>query len=224
MNYALIDIHSHRPAPYPEGVISLARLDEALMEGQAYSAGIHPWDTAQASGQESAQASGQAPGEETFALLERTAAREQVVAIGECGVDFLKGGPLFRQLQILKQQIELSERLRKPLILHCVKGADIILGLRRDLKPTQPWAIHGFRGKPELAAQLTAKGIYLSFGEKFNAETVMQMPDDLILAETDTSVLTIDEIIGNLSVAANRDLAGIVRANTRAFFGNALGE
>lgn len=203
----ITDIHTHKAAPYPEGVVSLADLGEALLPAQCYSAGIHPWDTS-------------APIDETaFRRLEEVARERGVVAIGECGVDLLKGGPLYRQLQILKRQVDLSESLRKPLILHCVKAADIILGLKRDLNPSQPWVIHGFRGKPELARQLTDKGIYLSFGEKFNPDTVSMMPGNMILAETDESILTITEIIGSLSMAADRDLTQEIAANTAAVLG-----
>lgn len=201
-----IDIHSHRPAPYPEGVVSLMNLDLPLQDGQAYSAGIHPWN------------SNEEFTAETMKRLEDLACKKNVVMIGECGVDLLKGAPLFRQLQILKFQIELSERVEKPLILHCVKSADIILGLKRDLSPVQPWIIHGFRGKPALAKQLTDKGIYLSFGENFNSDTLMQMPDNLILAETDESILTIDQIISRLSVSANRDIEVVVRENIQSLF------
>lgn len=198
----ILDIHTHRPAPYPDGVVSLRNFDVNPVEGQLYSAGIHPWDTVDV------------PGDDTFARLEKLAREKQVVMIGECGVDPAKGAPLFRQLQILKRQIDLSERLNKPLLLHCVKSADIIMGLKRDLNPRQPWIIHGFRGKPEQARQLTGKGIYLSFGEKFNPATVISMPDDMILAETDESLLSITEIIEALSRAAGRDLSSAIAANT----------
>ena len=201
----ILDIHSHRPAPYPEGVVSLLSPDSTLVPGQAYSVGIHPWDTTQPIA------------EETFGRLERLAVRPEVVAIGECGIDLLKGGPLFRQLQVLKRQIDLSERIGKPMVLHCVKGIDIILGLKRDLNPSQRWAIHGFRGKPESAMQLTSKGVFLSFGEKFNAETVMSVPQGMLLAETDESILSITEIIGTLSEAANRDMTPEIIAATSDF-------
>lgn len=197
----LIDCHTHKFAPYPEGIISLSTFDQPIEEGQLYSAGIHPWDTAEP------------VTEETWTLLETLAENPAVAMIGECGVDLLKGGAMYRQLQVLKRQVDISERVGKPLLLHCVKAADIILGLKRDLKPSQPWIIHGFRGKPAQARQLTDKGIYLSFGEKFNAETVMQMPPGLMLAETDESVLSIEEIVGALSEAADRDLAATLAAN-----------
>ena len=203
----ILDIHTHKPAPYPEGVVCLGSFGDTLLPGQLYSAGIHHWDTAGDNA------------DETFARLEDLARQPQVVAIGECGVDPLKGGPMFRQLQIFKKQIDISERVGKPLVLHCVKSADVILGLKRDLNPTQPWIIHGFRGKPALATQLTDKGIYLSFGEKFNPETVMTVAGEMILAETDESILTIEEIIGSLSSAANRDLTPDIQANTARVLG-----
>lgn len=201
----ILDIHSHRPAPYPEGVVCLGDFDAPLVVGQAYSVGIHPWETV----------SPVSPAR--WERLEALAADPGVVAIGECGVDLLKGGPLFRQLEVLRRQIELSERLEKPMVLHCVKGADIIMGLKRDLQPAMPWVIHGFRGKPELARQLTSKGILLSFGEKFNPAAVMAVPAGMLLAETDESILTITEIIGSLSRAANRDLTPEIAAATTRF-------
>lgn len=206
----ILDIHTHRPAPYPDGVISLTNLAQPLAEGQLYSAGIHPWDTASPILQED------------FVQLEQLAESSRIVAIGECGIDLTKGGPLFRQLQILRKQVEISERIGKPLVLHCVKAVDIILGLKRDLNPTQPWAIHGFRGRPETARQLTDKGIFLSFGEKFNSNTVAEMPSGLILAETDDSILTIEEIIGSLNQAADRDLTPDVASNTASFLSSSL--
>lgn len=204
----ILDIHSHKPAPYPEGVVSLDNLETPMLEKQLYSVGLHPWDSVEEIS------------EETFLRLEKIAESPCVVAIGECGVDLLKGGPLFRQLQIFKRQIELSERLKKPLIIHCVKGADIILGLKRDLNPAQPWILHGFRGKPALAGQLTAKGIYLSFGENFNPDALRQMPEDKILAETDDSILTITEIIEAMSNAAGRDLTPQIISNISGIIKN----
>ncbi|MCH5213998.1 MAG: TatD family hydrolase [Muribaculaceae bacterium] len=201
----LLDIHSHRPAPYPEGVVSLASLAEPLLPGQLYSAGIHPWTTGSLADEDAA-----------FARLEQLVALPQVVAIGECGVDPLRGAPMYRQIQILTRQCRLAEAAGKPLLLHAVKSADIILGLKKDLNPSVPWIIHGFRGKPATAQQLTAKGLYLSFGENFNPASVVATPSDKLLAETDESALSIEEIISRLSAAAGSDLFPVIAANTAA--------
>lgn len=205
----ILDLHTHRPAPYPEGIISLPYPFDGMEAGQLYSVGIHPWATADENGGDIT--------EETWRILEETARRPEVAAIGECGVDLLKGGPLFRQLLVFKRQVEIAERVGKPMVLHCVKATDIILGLKRDLQSRQQWAIHGFRGKPAQARQLTDKEILLSFGEKFNAETLRETPDGMILAETDESILTIEEIIGGMNEAAGRDLTEAIRNNTAEF-------
>lgn len=201
----LLDIHSHRQAPYLEGVVNVSDANDPLVEGQAYSMGLHPWDTVHGE-----------VAEEVFEVLERLASRPAVVAIGECGLDPGMGGPIYRQLLVFKRQVDISEQLGKPLIIHAVKATDILLGLKRDLAPKQPWIIHGFRGKPAVARQLLDKGFYLSFGEKFNEETVRMMPLDRIFAETDESPLPIGDIIASLSAVRGQDLTSPIAANIRA--------
>ena len=190
----ILDIHTHREAPYLEGLVNIDLQNFVPVEGQYYSVGIHPWET---------------DVEVTPEMIEKVrelARKPDVLAIGECGVDVAKGGPMFRQLQIFKSQVEISEAVGKPMILHAVKATDIIMGLKRDLNPGQQWVIHGFRGKPQTAQMLLKAGILLSFGPKFNAETVASMPAGTILAETDDSIETIEQVIASLSLAANRDL------------------
>ena len=58
----------------------------------------------------------------------------------------------------------------------------------------QPWIIHGFRGKKEVARSLLDQGFYLSFGQKFQPETLRYVPEDRLLLETDESLLPIREI------------------------------
>lgn len=209
----LLDCHTHHPAPQPSGIISISpqeyaslEADGAFPEGQKYSVGIHPWKTLEE------------PAPELWQILERAAADAKVVAIGEAGIDAGKGGPMFRQLQVLRRQIELSEAVGKPLILHNVKAQDILIGLRRDLNPAQPWISHGFRGKPTIAKMLLDAGLYLSYGEKFNPESLAMTPSDRLLAETDESPLSIEEIIAALSAAAGRDLTPTISANTSRLF------
>ena len=202
----VLDCHTHRQPPYPEGIVSLRLPDSILVPDQLYSAGIHPWDTLEGID------------EAAYSRLEELAVLPQVVAIGECGIDPLRGAPMFRQLQWFRRQVALSENIGKPLVIHAVKSADVILGLKRDLCPSQPWIIHGFRGKAALSVQLVSKGIYLSFGEKFNPDSVRGVPKDMILAETDESTLPIENIIALIGEAAGEDLTEVVAANTARVF------
>ena len=200
-----LDIHTHHPAPQPEAIVSVTAKEFLPLESQHYSLGIHPWET------------GKEPSPEEWAEFKQMAALPNIAAIGECGIDKLRGGLLFRQMIIFKRQIDLSEELAKPLIIHDVKAHDIIVGLKKDLNPTQKWLVHGFRYKPTVGRMMTEAGIYLSFGEIFNEETLKSVPREMILAETDESLLPIEEIIANLSRVYGEDLTETILFNTREF-------
>ena len=75
--------------------------------------------------------------------------------------------------------------IHKPLIIHQVKALQEILYLKKKFHPAQPWLIHGFRGKPELAQQLLATGIDLSFGVHYNEEAYALCPKERRFRETD---------------------------------------
>lgn len=92
---------------------------------------------------------------------------------------------LAAQTALLRIHYELSETLRKPLILHIVKSFPEIIALRKQWKPTQPWIIHGFRGKPQLARELLAHGFHLSYGKKYNPASLAITPASRLLRETD---------------------------------------
>lgn len=200
-----LDIHTHHPAPQPLGVVSVSLGDFYPLEGQLYSIGFHPWETYD-----------QISTEKWEDFLKKASSPE-VVAIGECGIDKIKGGPLFKQMLVLKHQIEISERIGKPLILHDVKAHDVIVGLKRNIQPKQKWVVHGFRAKPSVAKMMTDAGIFLSFGEKFNPDTPKCVPPKMILAETDESPLSISQVIANLSDNLGRDITDLIVRNTANF-------
>lgn len=208
----ILDIHSHSLSPNPDAVIDLSALvaecdgdfsiPDPYSANQRFSVGIHPWTLTE-----------EIP-EGLFDKIERVASLPQVALVGETGVDIPKGGPLFRQMIVFKRMIELSEKIEKPLLIHCVKAQDIIIGLHKELKPAQPWIIHGFRSKLSVAEMFIREGIALSFGQFFNPITVHSVPHELIFAETDESPLPISEIIHSLSDARGTDLSHIIAENT----------
>lgn len=203
-SHMIKDIHTHHPTPSAEAVINIDPADFSPMPGQKYSTGIHPWLSAETD-------------EATMQMLDRMATMDCIVAIGECGIDTSRDIPLFRQMLAFRHCVELSEQLCKPLIIHCVRAHDIILGLHRDLHPAQAWIIHGFRQKPTIARMLTDAGIYLSFGEKFNPESLTGCPADRLLAETDESTLSIDEITA-IHNALRPDASELAYSNATRLF------
>lgn len=84
------------------------------------------------------------------------------------------------------------------MILHVVKAFPEIMALRKSLKPTQQWIIHGFRGKPQLAESLLRAGFDISLGEHFNPASAAIIPPSRLFAETDESLLPIEEIVDRM--------------------------
>ena len=204
----LLDLHTHRPAPYPEGIISVGTDDFHPMVGQLYSIGLHPWYLA-------ATPDGV---EKQCAALREVASESCFAAIGEAGFDTIRGGAMMLQSLAFRCQVDLSEQLKKPLIIHCVKTQDMVIAWRRESGATMPWIVHGFRGKPAAAAQLLRAGCRLSFGPLFNPDTVRAVPAEMIFAETDESKVSITEVITALSEARDEDMFPIIEANLSNLF------
>lgn len=202
----ILDIHTHKSPPQPEAIVCAEAEGFSPAAQQWYSVGIHPWKASDAD-------------ESAFQFLESAAALPCVKAMGEAGMDLSRDTPLFKQLIVMKRQVEISERLCKPLILHNVKAHDIIAGLRRDLKPRMPWIIHGFRGKAPTAQMLLKAGCLFSFGQYFNPDALRILPPEAIFAETDESPLPIAEIIRRLSECRGEDMTPVVAANACRILG-----
>lgn len=194
---ALLDCHTHNPERWRDAIVSCRPGEFARMSadypGAVFSVGVHPWDTA------SCDAAGL---ERSLQILEDIANDPRVVAIGEAGLDGLRGASDDVQETVLRRQIELSETVGKPLVIHCVRRYDRMLHLQREMRPQQPWIWHGFRGKPELVRQIFSASPrnYISLGERFNP-LAAAIPSDRLLAETDESPLPITQIITSIASA-----------------------
>ena len=99
-----------------------------------------------------------------------------------------------RQEELFREHASLSRIYGKPMIIHNVRGTDRLISIRRELRPAEPWIIHGFRGKPELARQLVREGFYLSVGERFNRDSLAEIPAERLLLESDDSAVDVREI------------------------------
>ena len=128
------------------------------------------------------------------AEVEMLSHRPEVVAIGESGLDRLATAPMEAQEAAFLRMIALSEARGLPLIIHCVRAFDRLLALRKTSRTRQAWVVHGFRGKPELARQLTDAGLILSFGVYYNEQTLLAMPEGTFLLETDDADLPLPEL------------------------------
>ena len=178
------DIHTHNKEC--DSRSSILNSSEYIT-GRRISMGIHPWNIS-------------SDWEKQFAIIRANACKENVCAIGECGTDKLKS-PANEELQqeVFKAHALLAEEVSKPLIIHCVKGFDTIIALHKEISPKQAWIIHGFRGKPQQAEQIIKNGFYISFGDKFNIDSVKATPLERLFIESDESQKSIDKIYDEIA-------------------------
>ena len=219
----IIDCHTHNPLER-DAVVSgspsqVSRWLREYPDG-LYSVGIHPWETAGMSADRLAA---------EMDALETLAADPRVAAIGETGLDSLRGAPLEVQQELMTAHIRLSERLGKPLVIHCVRQQERILRILRTFPEavTQPWIWHGYRGNPARAASVIAASPrqYLSFGARFNRQTPGSIPADRILLESDAPAGVLPDIpalLAGLAEAADTTperLLDRLAATSRVIFG-----
>ncbi len=190
------DIHTHLLPQEPgTALVCIGSGPLPAPQGHWFSVGLHPWDVT-------------GDDEKILQSIGEMAQNPQVLAIGECGFDTLKGPAHDLQEQAFIRQVEISERVRKPMILHVVRDFDSVIRLRKQLKPTQSWLIHGFRGGPQQADQLHTHGIQISLGLKANPQTLQQIPSDRLFLETD-GLCPITHVIQTAAAARNQSVVTV---------------
>lgn len=206
------NIHTHQTSHDP-GITSIRSfaVDDLQINTDSYfSIGIHPWFITDMNHQ--------------LEKLKSFLNHSKLVALGECGLDLLKGPDIEIQKEVFISHIELSEKFQWPLVIHCVKAHHLLLEIKKELNPEQPWIVHGFNGKPELAMQLTQHNISISLGiswlKKQNRfkELMHKIPDRHLFFETDEAPAA--DIIKLYSLCGNNkpDIREIIRQNVKNIF------
>lgn len=212
---AFLDIHTHHCNTSTQAVaiqsLSLTQ-GHTCPSDRLVSIGIHPWF-------------GNIENlDEDIALLHLAAKNTNVKLIGECGLDKLRGPSITDQITILTAQINLAEKLGKPLILHCVKAYDELIALKKSINPSVPLIIHGFNKSPELAQQLVNNGFFLSFGAAIFTSNAASLAVEAItqpfFLETDESAIPIEEIyskVAEIKKITLQELKDAIFANWKNF-------
>lgn len=187
-----VDIHTHRLPQVPGTAIANCYPETfSPQSGGWYSVGIHPWHIGRSGGEHSGVEGAVAS---RVYGLEELVRHPQVLAVGEAGLDKLADAPMDLQVEVFRCQACLAEEVGKPLVIHLVKAVDELLKVKRDLRPSNPWIIHGFRGKAALVEEYLKHGFYLSFGEKYQEAALCRVPADRLFIETDESEVSIGEL------------------------------
>jgi len=196
-----IDIHVHGGSP-ASGIFILESLmahEEKLpvdVSGVAYTYGIHPWFLNEENHKQ------------LISSVENAVIQPEIIAIGEAGFDRLRGPSPELQRRVFEEQIIISEKILKPVVIHCVRAWDELLAVHKKLRPKMPWLIHGFRGNVELADQLLTKGMFLSIWFEFvlrpeSRNLLRHLSADRIFLETDGADVDIRSIYNKVSTDLN---------------------
>lgn len=153
-------------------------LDHFFGGNESVSVGIHPWSVSEESFLDQLE------------ILEYLASDSRVKAIGEIGLDKLKGPDLKLQEEVFLKQIRIAETFKKPIIIHCVKCYNELIAIKKVVRPKIPMVIHGFNRKEDLAIELAQKGFFLSFGRSILEsdlvkDSLKSIPVSQVFFETD---------------------------------------
>lgn len=128
------------------------------------------------------------------------AERDEVVAIGETGIDcYWKDAPLELQIDFFQRHLDLAAATRKPFIVHMRESGREIRDVLAERSTAGPLAgvMHSFTGDWELAESFLAMGLHLSFAGmvtfKKSAElrhVAARVPAERLLIETDAPYLS----------------------------------
>ena len=170
---------------------SVAASEEAVRIAREYpdrvfaTAGVHPHDSRHCT-------------QATIPELRRLAANAEVVAIGECGLDFNRDfSPRPAQEQWFEAQVVLAEELQMPLFLHERDARERFCQLLRAARRNVPAVIHCFTGSGEDLEAYLELGLHIGItgwicDERRGLhlrELVKRVPLDRLMLETDAPFL-----------------------------------
>lgn len=220
-----VDAHTHNPPPTAtNNTLAIRNLiighqqvghdSFSPNDVAACSVGIHPWYIENPDAQ--------------LAQLREWAMHPNVRAIGECGLDRLRGPSMEIQQGVFEEQIALSEAIQKPLVIHCVRAFAEVLAVHKRLKPAQPWMLHGVNNRLSVLKPLLDAGVYASFGAALLRPgspahpVLLAMNPDRILLETDDHNVSIQAVYEAAVIRLNwpmEQLRAQVWQNAQRVFG-----
>jgi TatD DNase family protein len=137
--------------------------------------------------------------DESDALIRRLAQNEDVVAVGECGLDYFRNfSPREAQLDAFRRQLEIATETGLPVFLHQRDAHDDFVEILEPELPHLTRAVaHCFTGEGESLREYLAMGLYIGITGwicderrgKHLHDIVHVIPDDRLLIETDAPYL-----------------------------------
>jgi TatD DNase family protein len=177
----ITDVHTHHKDAGVNAIYNILPQDFETIQlkvNQYYSAGLHPWYITNA--------------EQQLQQLEQLIGRHKnIILLGECGLDKLKGPDFELQKKVFIDQILLAQKYNLPLIIHCVKAYQDILIILKQTAFKGLFIFHGFNKNVKLAQQIIDAGGAISLGLKVQVDkTILEsylkfLPKEQVLLESD---------------------------------------
>jgi len=166
---------------------------------------------------------------------------KNIIAIGECGLEFLDGANKKAQEQLFRGQIDLSLKYQKPLIVHSREASDETWEILKSYKNLSG-VIHCYTGGKKRIKKFLEISDKWYFGIDGNVtyevgleEVVKNIPKDRLILETDTPFLTpiphrgeknqpewvefVYQKVAEIWGVSFRETEKIIDANARRLFG-----
>ena len=149
-----------------ESSTSNVRLTQSY-QGVLAAIGIHPWNAVP-------------PTDELRRDLRQLAGREDVVAIGEIGLDYARN-PETKEVQkeLLRYELSLARETGLPISMHCRDAhQDMMDILRQEMSPDLKGSVHGFSGDRAVLKGWLDVGFYISIGGRRGVpDEISAMPE-----------------------------------------------
>jgi len=138
---------------------------------------------------------------------------DNVIGIGECGLDYCRSSDREAQMQLFAEHLELGARANLPYFFHCREAyRDFTAMVGRYTHCGITGVVHSFDGTAEEAEELTKMGFYIgingcSMRARESIEVIRSIPLTRLLIETDSPYCLIRK-----SYEAAKYVKGIIRA------------
>lgn len=178
------------------------------------------------------------------AALSDLAARPDVYAVGEMGLDYhYDHADRPSQHRVFRRQLEIAIGVNKPVVIHCRESHDDVVGVLKDYPNLHGVVFHCFTGTLIEARDILDRGYWLSLtgvvtfkrSEELR-EVAKLLPADQVMIETDSPYLSPEPVrsarpnepaylIHTAACMARtrgmtvEELTALTRSNTQRFFG-----
>ncbi|MDR0722015.1 MAG: TatD family hydrolase [Treponema sp.] len=185
----------------------------------------------------------QNPGKGWVQTIEQSLRLPRVVAIGEIGLDYYrKFGDKKSQIELFITQLDLANKLDKPVIIHNRDAGHDVLDILRDRLPPKGGILHCYSEDAEYAKKALKLNLSFSFAGNLtyrNArnlhETIGVLPLDRILIESESPFMVPADyrgkrnmpkylpltarFLGDMLEIGDEELAATLWENANRFFG-----